>query len=157
MGSGTGPFASAFTDYKVLLAVAQTFEDTGVRAYKGQAANLMSNNDVLEAALRIHSVEARHAAKLRHMRRMMPAPNLVPNGVTLQPWITLNQSGIATGNATADAAIQRTYAGEENLTHANITITNINGQTIAATEASEAFDEPLTKEQVLEIVRPFIK
>lgn len=157
MGSGTGPFASAFTDYKVLLAVAQTFEDTGVRAYKGQAANLMSNNDVLEAALRIHSVEARHAAKLRHMRRMMPAPNLIPNGSTLQPWITLNQSGIATGNGTADAAIQKSYDGEENVTQANVTITNINGQSIASTEASEAFDEPLTKEQILEIVRPFIK
>lgn len=157
MGSGTGPFATAFTDYKVLLAVAQTFEDTGVRAYKGQAANLMSNNDILEAALRIHSVEARHAAKLRQMRRMMAAPNLIPSGVTLQPWITLNQSGIATGNTGADAAIQKTYAGEENVSHANITITNINGQTIAAAEASEAFDEPLTRDQVLEIVRPFIK
>jgi len=156
MGSGTGPFATAFTDYKVLLAVAQTFEDTGVRAYKGQAPNLMSNNDVLEAALRIHSVEARHAAKLRHMRRLMAAPNLIPSGVTLQPWITLDQSGIATGDAGADAAIQRTYAGEENVSHANITITNINGQAIAAPEASEAFDEPLTREQVLEIVRPFI-
>jgi rubrerythrin len=157
MGSGTGPFATAFTDYKVLLAVAQTFEDTGVRAYKGQAANLMSDNDVLEAALRIHSVEARHAAKLRHMRRMLAAPNLIPNGVTLQPWITLDQSGITTGNAGVDAVIQRTYAGEENVSHAGITITNINGQTIAATEASEAFDEPLSREQVLEIVRPFIK
>ncbi|HZH36639.1 MAG TPA: ferritin-like domain-containing protein, partial [Flavisolibacter sp.] len=66
MGSGTGPFASAFTNYSVLLAVAQTFEDTGVRAYKGQAPNLMPNKDVLTAALRIDSVEARHAAKVRH-------------------------------------------------------------------------------------------
>lgn len=156
-GSGTGPFATAFTDYKVLLAVAQTFEDTGVRAYKGQAANLMSNNDVLTAALQIHSVEARHAAKLRHMRRMLAAPNLIPAGTTLQPWITLSQSGIATGNAGADAAIQKSYAGEEVVTQGGATITGINGQAVAAAEASEAFDELLTREQVLEIVRPFLK
>jgi rubrerythrin len=156
-GSGTGPFATAFTDYKVLLAVAQTFEDTGVRAYKGQAGNLMSNNDVLTAALQIHSVEARHAAKLRHMRRMLAAPNLIPSGTTLQPWITLNQSGIATGNATADAAIQKSYNGEEVVTQATVGITNINGQTLAANEASEAFDEPLTRAQITEIIQPFLK
>ncbi|HET7116250.1 MAG TPA: ferritin-like domain-containing protein, partial [Hanamia sp.] len=59
-----GTFPGVFTDYGTLLAVAQTFEDTGVRAYKGQAPNLISNNDYLTAALQIHSVEARHAAHL---------------------------------------------------------------------------------------------
>jgi hypothetical protein len=140
-----------------LLAVAQTFEDTGVRAYKGQADKLMSNNDVLTAALQIHSVEARHAAKLRQMRRALGAANLVPASVTLQPWITLAQSGIETGNAGANAAIQLSYAGEEVTTQAGANIVNIGGQTIAANEASEAFDEPLTMAQVLTIVDPFIK
>jgi len=156
-GSGTGPFATAFTAYPVLLAVAQTFEDTGVRAYKGQADKLIPNNDVLTAALQIHSVEARHAAKLRQMRRVLAAPNLIPAGVTLQPWITLAQSGIDTGNAGANAAIQLSYAGEEVTTQAGANIVNIGGQTIAANEASEAFDEPLTMAQVLTIVDPFIK
>jgi len=82
---------------------------------------------------------------------------LIPSGVTLQPWITLAQSGIATGNAGADAAIQKTYAGEEVVTQATVNITNINGQAISANEASEAFDEPLTREQTLDIVRPFIR
>ena len=45
-----GAFADVFSDYDLFLAVSQTFEDTGVRAYKGQAGNLMSNNDVLTAA-----------------------------------------------------------------------------------------------------------
>ena len=156
-GSGTGPFATAFTAYPVLLAVAQTFEDTGVRAYKGQADKLIPNNDVLTAALQIHSVEARHAAKLRQMRRVLAAPNLIPAGVTLQPWITLAQSGIDTGNAGANAAIQLSYAGDEVTTQAGANIVNIGGQTIAANEASEAFDEPLTMAQVLTIVDPFIK
>lgn len=154
---GAGPFATAFTSYPVLLAVAQTFEDTGVRAYKGQAGRLINNNDVLTAALQIHAVEARHAAKVRHMRRVLTGTNLVPAGTTLQPWITLAQSGIDTGNAGVNAAIQKSYAGEELVMQATVGITNINGQTVAAAEASEAFDEPLTKEQVLEIVDPFIR
>jgi rubrerythrin len=156
-GNGLGPFASAFTVYPVLLAVAQTFEDTGVRAYKGQAGRLISNNDVLTAALQIHAVEARHASKVRLMRRMLAAPNLIPAGTTLQPWITLSQSGIDTGNAGANAAIQKSYAGEEVVAQAGVSITNINGQTVAAPEASESFDEPLTKAQILDIVDPFIR
>ena len=67
--AGGGPFAKATTDLAFLLEVAQGAEDTGVRAYKGQAGNLMSNPAILEGALRIHSVEARHASRIRRMRR----------------------------------------------------------------------------------------
>jgi hypothetical protein len=52
--------------YAQFLALAQAFEDTGVRAYKGQAANLIST-DLLTAALQIH-VEARHASEVRRLR-----------------------------------------------------------------------------------------
>jgi hypothetical protein len=38
---------------------------------------------------------------------------------------------------------------------AGVTITNIGGQKISAAAASEAFDEPLTKEQITAIVTPF--
>lgn len=143
-GSGNGPFKDAFTDYALFLAVAQTFEDTGVRAYKGQAGNLMgdNNNDVLEAALNIHSVEARHASHIRSMRRA--------SGINLKPWITGNSSAINS------SAVQASYDGEENGTQAGINITGINGEAIDADTASEAFDEPLTKAQVLSIVDPFI-
>jgi hypothetical protein len=127
--------------------VAQTFEDTGVRAYKGQAPNLISNNDYLTAALQIHSVEARHAAHLREMRKA--ANLLVPAGVDVKPWITLNQSGIAT------SAVQPSYEGEENVNQAGVLITNIGGKNVSAAAASEAFDEPLTKEQVFAIATPF--
>jgi hypothetical protein len=58
-----------FTNPAIFLAVAQSLEDTGVRAYKGGAPFLMSNKTVLEAALNIHSVEARHASRVRTMRR----------------------------------------------------------------------------------------
>ena len=49
------------------MSLAQAFEDTGVRAYKGQAKNLISTPDLLTAALQIHSVEARHAAAIRDL------------------------------------------------------------------------------------------
>lgn len=143
-GSGTGPFKDVFTNYTLLLAVAQTFEDTGVRAYKGRAAELMANNDVLTAALQIHSVEARHAAHIRYMRR-----NLLSN-TTIKPWIT----GKDTGGI--GAAVQASYNGEDLTTQATINIVNINGTGITANAASEAFDEPLTDTAVLAIVDPFI-
>lgn len=143
-GSGNGPFKGVFSNYPLFLAVAQTFEDTGVRAYKGQAGKLISSNDVLTAALRIHSVEARHAAHIRYMRR-----NLTTN-TAIKPWIT----GKDTGGI--GAAVQASYNGEETSTQAGINIVGINGLSISANAATEAFDEPLTKEAVLDIVAPFI-
>ncbi|WP_121354338.1 ferritin-like domain-containing protein [Flavisolibacter nicotianae] len=147
-GSGMGPFAGVFTNYSLFLAVSQTFEDTGVRAYKGQAANLISSNEVLRAALRIHSVEARHAAHVREIRSRRTGDPLVVG--MPQPWITLNQSNIAS------SAVQPSYNGEENTLQAGVQITGINGFAITSEDASEAFDEPLTKQQVLMIVDPFI-
>jgi len=147
-GTGAGPFAGVFSNYSLFLAVSQTFEDTGVRAYKGQAGNLISSNEVLRAALRIHSVEARHAAHVREIRSRRTGDPLVA-GIP-QPWITLNQSN------TASPAVQPSYNGEETTVQAGVTITGINGFNITAEDASEAFDEPLTKDQVLMIVDPFI-
>lgn len=138
-GSMNGPFASAFSDYALLLAVAQTFEDTGVRAYKGQAGNLKSNNQILTAALNIHSVEARHASHIRWMR--MNAGN-----TSNKPWIT--------GNQAPSSMVQASYNGEELATQAGVTITGLGG--VSADAATEAFDEPLTKDQILAIVDPFI-
>ena len=142
-----GNFPKVFSDYATFLAVSQTFEDTGVRAYKGQAPNLMSSHLLLNAALRIHSVEGRHAAHLRKIRRKNGL--LVPAGVDLRSWITLNQSGIGS------PVVQPSYNGEQLTTQAGINIVNINGQSISAEAASESFDEPLTKEQVIAIVTPF--
>ena len=131
-GSGNGPFADVFRNAQTFAAVAQAFEDTGVRAYKGQAANLMGHNDVLRAALRIHSVEARHAAQVRRMRGQ-------------KGWITGSNSG------GLPEAAQGTYEGESNK------FQFILGQADSNTQAmTEAFDETLSKSQVLAIVAPFI-
>lgn len=144
-GSGNGPFKTAFSDFGLFLAVSQTLEDTGVRAYKGRAAELVGAGDVLTAALQIHSVEARHAAHIRLMRK-----NYGSGVGNLKPWITGKMSGINS------AAVQPNYDGEELTMQATIEITGINGFSISADAASESFDEPLTAKQVLAIIDPFI-
>ena len=139
-----GTFPTVFSNYDVLLAVASAFEDTGVRAYKGQAPNLMGNGPILTAALNIHSVEARHASHLRLMRRM--------RGVNIKPWITgANDTGVP--------QVAASFAGEDNKVQAGIDITTFDGVggKISLNAATESFDEPLTKDQVLAIVAPFFK
>ncbi|WP_420125433.1 ferritin-like domain-containing protein [Longimicrobium sp.] len=143
-----GAFAP-FTDYEQFKALSQAFEDTGVRAYKGQAPALLVSKPVLRAALTIHSVEARHASEVRRLRGNFTDQE------PQQGWITLNLRG--TG---MPAATQPVYDGEENITQAGINISTLpsvgTGATIGANQASESFDEPLTREQVLMIVDPFI-
>jgi hypothetical protein len=119
-----GAFPDPFTDYPTFQALAQGFEDTGVRAYKGQAPALMANDAILTTALQIHSVEARHASAVRRLRGE-------------KGWITGNQT-------TLPAAAAAIYAGEEA------------GAGVASTASAEAFDEPLTKDQVLAIASLFI-
>ena len=171
-GSGNGPFKPATTDLAFLLATAQVAEDTGVRAYKGQAGNLIGNNDathnqVLEAALRIHSVEARHAARIRRIRRLAAG---APAQVRLSGTIRGGGSGAAgaTGSPSTEVvnAFNAIYGGgtsESNTSHKvynGTTETTIDASALAnlqgGTDAvTEAFDEPLTRAEVVAIVQPF--
>lgn len=167
-GSGTGPFARATTELAFLLLVTQAVEDTGVRAYKGQAPNLMSNPVVLEAALRIHSVEARHASKIRRIRRS------TSTGQSVLRWSgTVSGGGAAAAGAAnittppagAVAALEAIYGGEANTTHAGVDVTTLSYSMVSGfptggsltSAATEAFDEPLTKAQVVAIVQGFFK
>ncbi len=128
-----GTFSDVFSNYMTFLALSNAFEDTGVRAYKGQAANLMGSGAVLTAALDIHSVEARHASEVRRLRG-------------LKGWIT---------NAEPNGLPAAIYAGEDNVTEGGVNVTTIT--TSPAASITEAFDEPLTIAQVLAIAGPFIK
>jgi len=142
-----GTFPTVFTSYDTYLAVAQALEDTGVRAYKGQAPNLLGNQTVLSAALAIHSVEARHASAVRQIRRSRGA-------TTTKPWI----SGSATmANDTGISAVDGNYAGENNVTQGGVDITKLPAVsgTTSITAAIESFDEPLTMAQVVALVAPF--
>ncbi|AVR45919.1 hypothetical protein C7S20_12015 [Christiangramia fulva] len=129
------------TAYAQLLALAQAFEDTGVRAYKGQAANLM-NTPYLEPALQIHSVEARHASEIRRIRG-------------LKGWLTGSMGGEGMPEAT-----QPVYDGEGNLMQGGIDLTSINysseivGDLSAA--VTQAFDEPISGDTAVAIASLFI-
>ncbi len=128
-----------FTNFDTFVFLSHAFEDTGVRAYKGQAGNLMAKEDepLLDYALQIHSVEARHAAKAREILSM------IRNKPEIKPWITRDEG--------SPAAV---YAGEGNTVQGGVDITGIGGKSLDA--VTEAFDEPLTKDQVLAIAMPFI-
>lgn len=132
-GSGAGPF-SPFSDYEQFKLLAQAFEDTGVRAYKGQVATLQPFDSVLTAAATIHSVEARHASEVRRLRG-------------LEGWIPFDQPG-------APAAVAPVYDGEELLNLPLGAVAGFGG--ITEEEVTESFDEPLNMEQVLAIADPFI-
>jgi len=138
------------TSFQAQLTVAQLLEDTGVRAYKGRATDLQGIADVtitgigtinpLESALRIHSVEARHAAHIRTMRAQTA-------------WI----------NGNGDLDSQPTYLGatpESNFTQAGYNLTTAgvitSGVTYSAMDAAASFDEILTVSEVLAIATPFI-
>lgn len=125
-----------FEDYPTFLALAQGFEDTGVRAYKGQAGALADNNTLLEYALQIHSVEARHASQVRRMRGE-------------KGWITKN-------NHTLPAEFSAVYAGEENTTHLGINLSGRFAGFGGDDAVTEAFDEPLTMAEVLAIADSFL-
>ena len=116
--------AGTFTTYSTFLATARAFEDTGVQAYKGQAGALINDKAILQVALQIHSVEARHASEIRRM-------------LGLKGWVS-------------DPAQTTFSQGGVNLK----TLPNVSGKSDDAFR--EAFDEPLTKDAVLAIVKPFL-
>ena len=67
-------FKGTTEDPGAFAETAQVLEDTGVAAYKGQAPRI-DTEAVLNAALAIHTVEARHAAWIRHLNGAPPAPD----------------------------------------------------------------------------------
>jgi rubrerythrin len=65
---------------KSVIELAATVENLGAAAYLGQAGRI-ENDDVLAAALSIHSVEARHAAALN----TLTGKSFVPEGAFAKP------------------------------------------------------------------------
>ncbi len=128
----------AATSYAQFLAISQALEDTGVRAYKGQAGNLIGT-PFLTPALQIHSVEARHASEVRRIRE-------------LKGWITRDERGAGMPEQT-----QAVYMGEENVIQlgANVSSFAPDGSD-ALDAASESYDETITGDQAVAIASLFI-
>ncbi|MGH7458813.1 MAG: ferritin-like domain-containing protein [Longimicrobiaceae bacterium] len=154
-GSGAGPF-DPFNDYEDFLALAQAFEDTGVRAYKGGAPVLIDDDATLAAALSIHSVEARHASEVRRLRGYrFGAPELAPQ----KGWITGNDRGTNMPQETQPVYDAGTnpdvYPAEDNVIQGGVNVMTAAG--VSSSAATESFDEPLDIDAVLAIVDPFIE
>ena len=130
--------------YGQILALAQAFEDLGVRAYKGQATNVMSDPAILTVALQIHSVEARHASEIRRLRG-------------LDGWITGSERGEGMPFAT-----QAVYVNEENTTHGGVDVTMLGmeddslGDPFGFDSSTQAYDETLTLDDAGEIAALFL-
>ncbi len=130
-----GAIPNPFRDYEVFKILAQGFEDAGVRAYKGQLGALKPYGAFLTAAATIHSVEARHASEVRRLRGQ-------------EGWVPFEDPA-------APGPIKPIYDGEDELTQLTVNVgafLEFQGDRAG----TEAFDEPLTRAQVLAIAGPFI-
>ncbi|MGI4739583.1 MAG: ferritin-like domain-containing protein [Janthinobacterium lividum] len=163
-GGKVQPFANTAN----FLAVAQAFEDLGVRAYKGGLTTLFSNKAILRAALSIHSVEARHAAHIRTLRRggvgVAGADGGGTNDSLPKSWVSLrDNNGPLPVLTTAIYGPGTTAASpaEDNLVQARVNV-QVNSSSpspslaLTAAAASEAFDEPLDTQQVRAIAVQFV-
>jgi hypothetical protein len=189
-GSMQGPMAAALVpggpnaNGAVFFGAAQAFSDTGQRAYKGGAPILNTNatKDILEAALNIHSVEARHNSHFRTVRRAIvantlgaaTAPAVSPFDAAPKSWISgrdnngpsapdgskpatavYGPGNPASGNVTVSAGADTVFPAEDNTTQASVNLLTALGTTYTATQVSEAFDEPLDATTVKTIARMF--
>lgn len=156
----SAPFKSSvfatLATFSAQLGVAQLLEDTGVRAYKGRAGELLGT-DLLTTALRIHSVEARHAAKIRVMRGQKPWVNpaddlashpVYTNGTT-GPTSTTTPFGY--GIPAYDTS--KPSPREDNTVQSMVPITMGLGTMYSAADAAASFDEYLQPAEVLDASR----
>lgn len=178
-----GQFSDVLSNADTFFAVAQAFEDTGVRAYKGSAPSLLAFKDLLTVGLQIHSVEARHAAHLRTIRRGRqlglsgPGAAQVPGdpahlGRQPKSWVSFRDADGPVPAATAAVYgpgrpangldNELFYPAENNVRQLG-QVTNKFGVPAGLTTdpdlqlaaATEAFDEALDAASILAIVRPF--
>jgi rubrerythrin len=161
------------TSYAGQLRVAQLLEDTGVRAYKGRAAELVGT-DLLTTALQIHSVEARHAAHIRGMRSQLPWPNAADDAATDATYtsgitstatpstvVTLGGTtysipayiGSATATAQPSVAENNINQGGVGTSVKGIPVTTAFSTVYAADDAAAAFDEALQPAEVFDASR----
>ena len=183
-GTGNGPVKNALipgstgnTNGALFFAAGQAFSDTGQRAYKGGAPtlNTTATKDILEAALNIHSVEARHNSHFRTVRRAIVAnslgsagaPAVAPYDAAPKSWINLidNNGPTAPDNSKPASKVygpgspatgtpDASYPGEDNVSQAGVNLTTLSGGYSAAA-ISEAFDEPLDPATVKSIALLF--
>ena len=150
--NGTGPvlFAGVFTSFEGFLSLAQPLADAAARAYLGQLPVFRADAQLVGVVLRRQAVEARQAAHLRTLRR----------GAGLLP-----KSWPSPTDPAAPPALAALQAGEDNLsqlvpnTPVGVRYINFNAlffnDPVQTSALAEAFDEPLTTEQVVGLLALF--
>jgi hypothetical protein len=123
---GAFPFNFNPGNYPTFLGLAQSIEDLGTRALKGQLPNLMSDKAALGLAMAMHAVEAQHASRVRRLRGQKAWPEQA-------------------SRYTLPEFLQPVYTGEDVAVQAGVNVatlplTSLNGGVDAATSA---FDEPI--------------
>ena len=159
-GSRTGSvlFPNSLATEDGFLEMAQQLEDAGVRIYLGQLFLLVSDRPLLGGIQRLASVESRHAAHVRLLRRR--------RGSQVRPWpsntdaaptypITYTQSTTPSGTVTV-------YTGEANerqflASNALVPFSTLLGSSyvIQSAAISEAFDEPIYAKDATNLLNIF--
>ena len=143
-GMATNPvlFPSVLTVYEDFLALAQQLEDLGVRLYKTQVLFISNDPQLARAALRLHTVEARHAAHIRSLRR--------GRGVAVSNWPSDDDAPMTRPAAAAvltTAATGGEDSAAQSLTLGTLlpflTIFYTRDLGVRPTSIAEAFDEPV--------------
>lgn len=98
-----------YDDVAGFLEVAMALENTGVAAYAGAAPSI-GDEEILTAALGIHSVEARHASFLNGLNAMSPFPDDIDQPLTREEVLDA-AGGFITGEA-SDATPEEEAASE---------------------------------------------
>ena len=126
--------ASQFTTFAM---IAQALEDLAVRAWKGELRILSEDADALAAGISMHTVQARHASEIRRLR---------------------GKKGWITGNNRDDlpAFMQAVYDGEENTVQGSVNAASVAVSFGGTPVATEAFDEALSRAQVMAFLAPFL-
>ena len=137
-------FPNLFTDFDQFLRLAQLLEDTGVRAYKAVVEFLLQDNYSLQTVLQLHSTEARHATRIRTMRRL--------RGAAVKPWPSPTDADITTAGKTdvvyaTEHITNQLVFQSPNFTSVPFRLLPIgSGANLLTQSVPEAFDEPLAAE-----------
>lgn len=135
---------SIYTSYPTYLEVAQALEDMSTRVYLGLIPNLLANtNGIMQQMICFSTVEARHAAFIRNIRRDIGAPE------TPKPWIT--------NNIPPSIVLQPFYLGEDATSQRGIELTQYDGNNgkLSKENVTEAFDEPMNMVTAKALMEPF--
>ena len=152
-------FPGVMTDYGAFLQLAQQLEDASAAIYLNQANSFTADKQLLDAVLRMQTVEARHASHVRTLRRAA--------GVAVKSWPSTadpapSPAVLVPSPAGSGAAPVSPYTFEANETQV-VSGTNavpfatvLTGTNAVQFRAfAEAFDEPLPTAQATALLNIF--